>query len=116
MLRRPPTSTLFPYTTLFRSDRHACGVIVRGHGKHEVAILRDARAPELRELVRRQELRHGRPDLGSSDGERDEALRTFRFRDHRPSIDVLARRTGLAWHDDAAHRATVRDHVPEHGE
>src|SRR5438034_6568233 len=70
MLRRPPTSTLFPYTTLFRSDRHACGVIVRGHGKHEVAILRDARAPELRELVRRQELRHGRPDLGSSDGDR----------------------------------------------
>src|SRR5438309_7224058 len=23
MLRRPPRSTLFPYTTLFRSDRHA---------------------------------------------------------------------------------------------
>src|SRR5690349_23479590 len=22
MIRRPPTSTLFPYTTLFRSDRH----------------------------------------------------------------------------------------------
>src|SRR3989442_579337 len=24
MIRRPPRSTLFPYTTLFRSDRHAC--------------------------------------------------------------------------------------------
>src|SRR3712207_7745337 len=23
MIRRPPRSTLFPYTTLFRSDRHA---------------------------------------------------------------------------------------------
>src|SRR5690606_39788163 len=28
MIRRPPTSTLFPYTTLFRSDprRHAAGL------------------------------------------------------------------------------------------
>src|SRR5258706_520610 len=24
MIRRPPRSTLFPYTTLFRSDRRAC--------------------------------------------------------------------------------------------
>src|SRR3989442_8195009 len=24
MIRRPPRSTLFPYTTLFRSERHAC--------------------------------------------------------------------------------------------
>src|SRR3989441_11667534 len=24
MIRRPPRSTLFPYTTLFRSDRDAC--------------------------------------------------------------------------------------------
>src|SRR5947208_4964673 len=24
MIRRPPTSTLFPYTTLFRSEHHAC--------------------------------------------------------------------------------------------
>src|SRR3712207_8125163 len=26
MIRRPPRSTLFPYTTLFRSDRHAGAV------------------------------------------------------------------------------------------
>src|SRR6266540_6349950 len=26
MIRRPPRSTLFPYTTLFRSDRHADAV------------------------------------------------------------------------------------------
>src|SRR2546430_7699918 len=25
MIRRPPRSTLFPYTTLFRSDRHVIG-------------------------------------------------------------------------------------------
>ena len=26
MIRRPPRSTLFPYTTLFRSDREGCWV------------------------------------------------------------------------------------------
>src|SRR5438876_5982494 len=28
MLRRPPTSTLFPYTTLFRSPISACAVAI----------------------------------------------------------------------------------------
>src|SRR3712207_7744523 len=28
MIRRPPRSTLFPYTTLFRSDRLSCPVLV----------------------------------------------------------------------------------------
>src|SRR5947199_5257273 len=28
MIRRPPRSTLFPYTTLFRSS-HVCGLVVR---------------------------------------------------------------------------------------
>src|SRR5256885_12046718 len=27
MIRRPPRSTLFPYTTLFRSDRPAAGIL-----------------------------------------------------------------------------------------
>src|SRR5438034_3857358 len=30
MIRRPPRSTLFPYTTLFRSHRHAPGAPVAG--------------------------------------------------------------------------------------
>src|SRR3712207_9001692 len=35
MIRRPPRSTLFPYTTLFRSDRSATRVIRSGvQGKH----------------------------------------------------------------------------------
>src|SRR5256885_6837019 len=33
MIRRPPRSTLFPYTTLFRSGRIATG------GEHEIVIL-----------------------------------------------------------------------------
>src|SRR5688572_31026090 len=42
MIRRPPRSTLFPYTTLFRSDpallAGALGVLAREHGMREVAI------------------------------------------------------------------------------
>src|SRR3712207_8460486 len=30
MIRRPPRSTLFPYTTLFRSDRHVPQLAVQG--------------------------------------------------------------------------------------
>src|SRR3712207_9193894 len=44
MIRRPPRSTLFPYTTLFRSDRvrrHPLAVDVQSHaggalGRHDV--------------------------------------------------------------------------------
>src|SRR2546422_5054242 len=39
MIRRPPRSTLFPYTTLFRSHRHGGA----GQGPH--AIRRDQQAP-----------------------------------------------------------------------
>src|SRR5690348_17414096 len=28
MIRRPPRSTLFPYTTLFRSNRRCCGGVI----------------------------------------------------------------------------------------
>src|SRR5256885_14153572 len=31
MIRRPPRSTLFPYTTLFRSHVHALQALARGH-------------------------------------------------------------------------------------
>src|SRR2546430_9387687 len=45
MIRRPPRSTLFPYTTLFRSpahrERHEVEHLVRGSGG------RDPRPPEI---------------------------------------------------------------------
>src|SRR5687768_18088053 len=34
MLRRPPRSTLFPYTTLFRSHRHVPTADADGGGEH----------------------------------------------------------------------------------
>src|SRR3989440_12658759 len=39
MIRRPPRSTLFPYTTLFRSHAHVRGVdvLVRGEA-HTIAV------------------------------------------------------------------------------
>src|SRR6266480_6783000 len=32
MIRRPPRSTLFPYTTLFRSHQHVGGMLLDGAG------------------------------------------------------------------------------------
>src|SRR2546425_6300454 len=51
MIRRPPRSTLFPYTTLFRSEiaqqRAQAGSLV-GHGRHLPSI---AAAPETLQLA-----------------------------------------------------------------
>src|SRR3712207_7985674 len=38
MIRRPPRSTPFPYTTLFRSDEDARGREPGGDRRHEVAL------------------------------------------------------------------------------
>src|SRR2546425_5314369 len=34
MIRRPPRSTLFPYTTLFRSELGAAAVTLQKHGRY----------------------------------------------------------------------------------
>src|SRR5256885_15873560 len=39
MIRRPPRSTLFPYTTLFRSVRHAFGFGFQSRGNQCVSLL-----------------------------------------------------------------------------
>src|SRR5687768_18518319 len=61
MLREPPSSTLFPYTTLFRSRLTAClahhaqtgAEIVRIHD-HPVAAPRDSRWTEVHVLRQRE--------------------------------------------------------------
>src|SRR3989475_11837011 len=45
MIRRPPRSTLFPYTTLFRSERQRSGRRQRGVGL-EAPVGRDAANPD----------------------------------------------------------------------
>src|SRR2546422_5207083 len=42
MIRRPPRSTLFPYTTLFRSPLHSTGT--------SIPVLREARFPGFQEV------------------------------------------------------------------
>src|SRR2546422_7949282 len=39
MIRRPPRSTLFPYTTLFRSDVRVVG----SRGRREVGVVQDVK-------------------------------------------------------------------------
>src|SRR3989475_3519601 len=54
MIRRPPRSTLFPYTTLFRSVEEAVRLEVGVEGDAEQALLRAA-ALDLRLDVRSEE-------------------------------------------------------------
>src|SRR3712207_7096667 len=66
MIRRPPRSTLFPYTTLFRSDRHRRQAAQGGDPP-------DAREPDgahavLRRHVRGEQARAGRLPLPASGG------------------------------------------------
>src|SRR2546430_12214258 len=51
MIRRPPRSTLFPYTTLFRSQGHQGPLCVRQHTLAPTVILRQA----IRSAVHRSE-------------------------------------------------------------
>src|SRR3989442_2086741 len=41
MIRRPPRSTLFPYTTLFRSRSAALGEVVENHGPAVGHVFKD---------------------------------------------------------------------------
>src|SRR2546426_6934122 len=47
MIRRPPRSTLFPYTTLFRSETHVARDLVR-----HVGVDREPEAPEHLDVER----------------------------------------------------------------
>src|SRR5687768_18366751 len=59
MIRLPPGSTLFPYTTLFRSDAHVVELLQLGVGEHHHWIL--AEHDRL--------LEHRRRALRTGDGE-----------------------------------------------
>src|SRR2546427_7514064 len=49
MIRRPPRSTLFPYTTLFRSPRAIAPRLVRSHRPRSFAAHAPHRAPNDRD-------------------------------------------------------------------
>src|SRR2546425_4160014 len=51
MIRRPPRSTLFPYTTLFRSRAGRPGTAITFVGQHDIEVfdqLRKALGPSLK--------------------------------------------------------------------
>src|SRR2546430_11871455 len=54
MIRRPPRSTLFPYTTLFRSDRdgHERRRFVRGVAEHHPLVPRPPPVHAQRDVAR----------------------------------------------------------------
>src|SRR5260370_23494280 len=58
MIRRPPRSTLFPYTTLFRSGRRSRGTRLRrkqGDARDRLQLALPARAHGNQEHARRSE-------------------------------------------------------------
>src|SRR3712207_8296049 len=72
MIRRPPRSTLFPYTTLFRSQRR--GRQAHGERRRGVRGVRGARGAEGVPVLRRrpQPAHDARPALGVSHGRSEE--------------------------------------------
>src|SRR5437899_8673434 len=57
LIRRPPRSTLFPYTTLFRSDENGCGD-EGSNGSHVVNPFADAEPRSEEHTSELQSLRH----------------------------------------------------------
>src|SRR2546427_8778358 len=70
MIRRPPRSTLFPYTTLFRSCRSFSGVEGGGEAPFERRVVGDGRVPpQLESLEGVPAVDMERPDLSFVPGE-----------------------------------------------
>src|SRR5688572_31699540 len=65
MTRRPPRSTLFPYTTLFRSEDVGAGPVAVA-GSVEGALLLPQRLPARVGLERVETRRHGQKDRKST--------------------------------------------------
>src|SRR3712207_8444759 len=73
MIRRPPRSTLFPYTTLFRSPREVraplvgVDVVDEGEGVLVVAVVVLERDLDLRLGARGLDVHHGRSEEHTSE-------------------------------------------------
>src|SRR5687767_15376770 len=79
MIRRPPRSTLFPYTTLFRSRRH---------GRGRVAVLHRQRRPAHGARARPRALRRRREPQRADPHARRAPLR--RSEEHTSELQSLA--------------------------
>src|SRR2546430_7884008 len=77
MIRRPPRSTLFPYTTLFRSLARGPGAR-RGRG--------GGPAPDRRHAAARSDGSEGPPDRGGAEGGPEGARRARRSEEHTSEL------------------------------
>src|SRR2546430_11695675 len=66
MIRRPPRSTLFPYTTLFRSCDPGKAVVFRLRSSRADDLLREIRAEQLHTLYRQMPIDRKSTRLNSS--------------------------------------------------
>src|SRR2546430_7758700 len=71
MIRRPPRSTLFPYTTLFRSLEAPIPGVRRGRKPHQQQREQDAGRDEERRRERRSQ-RRARPPAAELERQRSE--------------------------------------------
>src|SRR3712207_7440482 len=89
MIRRPPRSTLFPYTTLFRSRRDAGGVRRRGPGRPgRRAELRSRLSSPDKWLGGRERLYEGmiRTAAGEGTGDRGQDRKSTRLNSSHANI------------------------------
>src|SRR2546425_4856903 len=102
MIRRPPRSTLFPYTTLFRSLHHAA-VRVHPGPAHRHAQRRDVPASGLR----RSDPRHALADpQGRRSEEHTSELQSLAYLVCRLLLEKKKKRPKQELRTYAAHRMT----------
>src|SRR2546421_12582243 len=100
MIRRPPRSTLFPYTTLFRSRRRGRRVVFRKSdrrhrgragvgGKHEADVGRVGAERLVRRPARR---RAGIPETGDSSQEHLDPVRRIGWCSAATTVDCRRER------------------------
>src|SRR2546426_5272242 len=115
MIRRPPRSTLFPYTTLFRSLCSRDAFAARGNGLAGVAADADARVNlDLAEHGHAEILRRAHPFAVPENVHAFLAMRTAEIAhvlDHAEHLDVhLAKHFDGFAHIGQRHHRWRRDH------
>src|SRR2546425_11556574 len=108
MIRRPPRSTLFPYTTLFRSDE-----VVIALATVDQQVVRVEMKPQIGREIREPEHRSLQPDELAGIEQRVEPLHACRGRAVSLETHAQAQAAREAL-DDRARRDAVA-HEPEAG-
>src|SRR2546422_2225984 len=101
MIRRPPRSTLFPYTTLFRSRDHRCSEralqgCCRGHGDRHRGARESVFVLEQRRDVVEQNADRKSTRLNSSHGYISYAVFCLKKKKKQKSISLVTTRLSTA--------------------